>query len=141
VCGRFTFTKKMLLWKLPIVSTIRWDRIRCFLQPVGLRRNGGCSHKGDLPRTLRAGTNYLLCRNEVYSICFRVWVPGFLIRLFLTPVAKRINLQDPKIVKLQTTNIQKFGGEKYINPHYFLLSADSNMNDSISSTRNSESSA
>ncbi len=52
---------------------------------------------------------------KFYSmISFRLFLPGILIRLFVTPIAKKILAQDAWILKKQTENLSRFEGEKYV---------------------------
>lgn len=53
-------------------------------------------------------------RTRFYTVlAFRVWLPGSLIRLFLTPVAKKILEQDARILKWQSQNINRFNQEQF----------------------------
>jgi phenylpropionate dioxygenase-like ring-hydroxylating dioxygenase large terminal subunit len=46
-------------------------------------------------------------------ISFRMPLPGWLVRLFLTPVGKWIFSQDARVLARQTGNVQAFGGEQF----------------------------
>lgn len=48
-------------------------------------------------------------------IAFRTPLPGWLVRLFVTPVGERIFRQDAEILSAQTDAIRRFGGEQYAN--------------------------
>jgi phenylpropionate dioxygenase-like ring-hydroxylating dioxygenase large terminal subunit len=53
-------------------------------------------------------------RTRLYSVVtFRLAVPGWLVRPLLTPVATRIFRQDARILALQASNIERFGGERF----------------------------
>ena len=47
-------------------------------------------------------------------VSFRVRLPGWLLKAFLTPLAMRIFKQDAEILKLQSENIRRFGGERFM---------------------------
>jgi len=47
-------------------------------------------------------------------ISFRLPIPGWLVALFLRPLALRIFQQDAGMLKRQTETIQQFGGEQYM---------------------------
>lgn len=47
-------------------------------------------------------------------ISFRLPLPGWLVELFLRPLALRIFQQDADMLKRQTETIQRFGGEQYM---------------------------
>lgn len=47
-------------------------------------------------------------------ITFRVPLPGWLVALFLAPVARRIFAQDVEVLARQTEQIEQFGGEQYV---------------------------
>lgn len=46
-------------------------------------------------------------------VSFRLPLPGWLVRPFVTPVATHIFGQDASILREQTDNIRRFGGERY----------------------------
>lgn len=48
-------------------------------------------------------------------IAFRTPIPGWLVRLFVTPIGERIFHQDAEILSAQTDAIRRFGGEQYAN--------------------------
>jgi phenylpropionate dioxygenase-like ring-hydroxylating dioxygenase large terminal subunit len=54
-------------------------------------------------------------------VCFRLPLPGWLIRPFVEPVARGIIKQDARILKAQTDNVQKFGGERFVSTEIDLL--------------------
>jgi len=61
-------------------------------------------------------------------ISFRVPIPGWLIRPFVEPVLWRVLKQDADMLKLQSSTIQNFGGERYasteldvLGPHIWQL--------------------
>jgi hypothetical protein len=68
-------------------------------------------------------------RTIIYSvISFRLRIPGWLVRPFLTPVAWSILRQDAAILRRQTEQIRRFGGEQFVSteidllgPHIWLL--------------------
>jgi phenylpropionate dioxygenase-like ring-hydroxylating dioxygenase large terminal subunit len=56
------------------------------------------------------------------SISFRLkWIPGWLVALFLRPVAVRIFGQDAKILAKQTDWVHRFGGEEFVNTEVDVL--------------------
>ncbi len=62
---------------------------------------------------------------------FRTRFPGFLVKLVLEPIAKRIFAQDARMLALQTDLIQRFGGEQFesteldlLGPHIYRLMKD-----------------
>ncbi len=53
-------------------------------------------------------------RTRIYAVlAFRTRLPGWLVKLFLTPVATRIFEQDAAIVKAQADQARRFGGEDH----------------------------
>jgi phenylpropionate dioxygenase-like ring-hydroxylating dioxygenase large terminal subunit len=61
-------------------------------------------------------------------ISFRAPVPGWVLTPFLWPIARRIFGQDAKMLKQQTDNIRRFGGERFttteidvLGPHVYRL--------------------
>jgi phenylpropionate dioxygenase-like ring-hydroxylating dioxygenase large terminal subunit len=53
-------------------------------------------------------------RTRLFSaVTFRLPVPGWLVRPFLTPVGKHIFRQDARMLTLQTENVRRFGGERF----------------------------
>lgn len=54
-------------------------------------------------------------------VSFKMPLPGWLVRLFLQPVAMKIFRQDAAILKRQTEVIQQFGGERYVSTPLDLL--------------------
>ncbi len=54
-------------------------------------------------------------------ISFRVRLPGWLIRPFLTPLAMGIFKQDARILEAQTAVIQEFGGEQFMSTDVDVL--------------------
>ncbi|MGH7897414.1 MAG: Rieske 2Fe-2S domain-containing protein [Candidatus Binatia bacterium] len=57
----------------------------------------------------------------VSVVSFRLPLPTLLVRLVLTPIAKRIFRQDAWILRLQTDSVRRFGGERYISTEVDLL--------------------
>ena len=47
------------------------------------------------------------------AISFRLPIPGKLVKPLLQPLAMRIFRQDARMLKLQTENIERFGGSSY----------------------------
>ncbi len=47
------------------------------------------------------------------AVTFRLGLPGWLVRPFLTPIATRIFEQDARMLALQTDNVGRFGGERF----------------------------
>ena len=55
-------------------------------------------------------------------VSFRLrWLPGWLVKLFLEPLGRKIFSQDQKILALQSGAIQQFGGEQYVSTEIDLL--------------------
>ena len=54
-------------------------------------------------------------------VSFRLPVPPLLVRLLVTPVAKRIFRQDAAILRRQTASLERFGGEDYTSTEVDLL--------------------
>lgn len=54
-------------------------------------------------------------------VSFRLPLPAALVRLVVTPIAKRIFRQDARILKLQSDSIRRFGGEEYVSTAVDLL--------------------
>ena len=54
-------------------------------------------------------------------ITFRLRLPGWLVRPALTPVAMRIFRQDAEILRQQTSNIERFGGEQFASTEVDVL--------------------
>ncbi|MGH7860297.1 MAG: aromatic ring-hydroxylating oxygenase subunit alpha, partial [Candidatus Binatia bacterium] len=54
-------------------------------------------------------------------VSFRLPLPPLLVRLAVTPVARRIFLQDARILRRQTEAIRRFGGERYVSTEIDLL--------------------
>ncbi len=52
---------------------------------------------------------------------FRLPVPGWLAGVFLSPIAARIFKQDAWILKLQTDNVRRFGGERFASTEIDVL--------------------
>jgi phenylpropionate dioxygenase-like ring-hydroxylating dioxygenase large terminal subunit len=48
------------------------------------------------------------------AVTFRIPLPHWLLRPFLTPVATHIFSQDARILRLQTQTVQRFGGEQFV---------------------------
>lgn len=61
---------------------------------------------------------------RVYAvISFRLRVPGWLIAPFLAPIAMRIFSQDAVILRMQTEQIERFGGEQFVSTEVDILGA------------------
>lgn len=57
-----------------------------------------------------------------YSVVsFRLPLPAALVRLIVTPIARRIFRQDAAILRLQTDAVRRFGGEQYASTDVDLL--------------------
>jgi phenylpropionate dioxygenase-like ring-hydroxylating dioxygenase large terminal subunit len=54
-------------------------------------------------------------------VCLRLPVGGEVVRRVLTPLAKRVLEQDARILKLQTDNIKRFGGERFVSTEVDVL--------------------
>lgn len=54
-------------------------------------------------------------------VAFRTPLPGWLVKLLLTPVGERIFRQDAAILAAQTAAIRAFGGERYANTSIDVL--------------------
>jgi phenylpropionate dioxygenase-like ring-hydroxylating dioxygenase large terminal subunit len=54
-------------------------------------------------------------------VTFRLPVPGWLVRPFLTPVATRIFAQDARMLRLQAENVARFGGERFASTQLDVL--------------------
>ena len=53
-------------------------------------------------------------RTRLFSaVTFRLPVPGWLVRPFLTPLGKHIFRQDARMLTLQAENVRRFGGERF----------------------------
>jgi phenylpropionate dioxygenase-like ring-hydroxylating dioxygenase large terminal subunit len=53
-------------------------------------------------------------RTRIYAVlAFRTRLPGWLVKLFLAPVATRIFEQDARIVRVQAEAARRWGGEQY----------------------------
>jgi phenylpropionate dioxygenase-like ring-hydroxylating dioxygenase large terminal subunit len=52
---------------------------------------------------------------------FRLPLPGWLVRPFITPVAASIFKQDARILALQTQNVARFGGERFTSTELDVL--------------------
>jgi hypothetical protein len=55
------------------------------------------------------------------AILFRTRFPGWLVRLLIEPVARRIFNQDAAMLKRQTAAARRFGGEHYISTEIDVL--------------------
>ncbi len=55
------------------------------------------------------------------DISFRLRIPGFVLRPLLTPVAWHILRQDAAILRAQTENVRRFGGEQFAHTSIDLL--------------------
>lgn len=59
---------------------------------------------------------------RVYAVVsFRLPIPAFVVKLFLTPIGERIFRQDAEILAQQTGNIRRFGGEKFVHTDIDVL--------------------
>jgi hypothetical protein len=54
-------------------------------------------------------------------VTFRTSIPSFLLRIVLTPLAKRIVAQDAIMLKRQTEAVQQFGSEQFVSTDVDLL--------------------
>lgn len=54
-------------------------------------------------------------------VTFRLPVPGWLVRPFVTPIATHIFRQDARILTLQVINTQRFGGERFASTEIDVL--------------------
>ena len=54
-------------------------------------------------------------------VTFRLPLPAWLVKPFLTPIALRIFAQDAVVLKRQTEQIQRFGGERYTSTELDVL--------------------
>jgi hypothetical protein len=54
-------------------------------------------------------------------VTFRTRIPGWLIKPLLSPLAMRIFRQDARILAIQTSAIQRFGGEQYMSTEIDVL--------------------
>lgn len=54
-------------------------------------------------------------------IVFRLALPAFLMKLFLTPIGKRVVAQDAVVLKKQSEAVKNFGGEQYVSTDVDLL--------------------
>ena len=54
-------------------------------------------------------------------ISFRLPIPHWLIAPFLKPIGLRIFRQDARVLALQTSNIERFGGEQYVSTDIDVL--------------------
>lgn len=62
-------------------------------------------------------------------VSFRLrWIPGWLVKLFMEPIGRKIFAQDAKMLALQSANLQQFGGEQFtsteidtLGPHIWRL--------------------
>ena len=61
------------------------------------------------------------CTRMFGVVCFRMPIPGWLIRPFVQPVAGRVLKQDAEILGAQTETVQRFGGEQFASTEIDLL--------------------
>ncbi len=54
-------------------------------------------------------------------ISFRLRLPGWLVRPLLTPIAMKIFRQDAEILRQQTLNVRRFGGERFASTEVDVL--------------------
>ena len=54
-------------------------------------------------------------------VSFKLPVPGWLVKLFIQPVALKILKQDAKVLQAQTRTIARFGGEQFVSTDIDLL--------------------
>lgn len=57
------------------------------------------------------------------TVAFKLRIPGWLVRPVLTPIAFHILNQDAEILKIQTSSLQRFGGEKFTSTELDVLGA------------------
>ena len=57
------------------------------------------------------------------AVTFRTRLPSAIVRLLVTPIGERIAKQDAWILRQQTDNIARFGGERYANTRIDVLGA------------------
>jgi phenylpropionate dioxygenase-like ring-hydroxylating dioxygenase large terminal subunit len=57
-------------------------------------------------------------------VSFRLRIPHWLVKPFLLPIALRIFKQDAAMLRLQTDNIERYGGEQYISTEIDVLGRD-----------------
>lgn len=55
------------------------------------------------------------------EVTFRLPIPSWLVRLVITPVARRIFLQDAEVLALQSKTIRHFGGETFVSTEIDVL--------------------
>jgi len=55
------------------------------------------------------------------AVTFRLPLPGWLVRLVLTPIALRVFRQDARILALQADNLRRFGGERFASTEIDVL--------------------
>ena len=54
-------------------------------------------------------------------VTFRLPMPGWLVKPFVTPIATHIFKQDARILTLQMDNTRRFGGERFANTEIDVL--------------------
>ena len=61
-------------------------------------------------------------RTKLFVVAtFRVPIPGWLVRPFVTPIATHIFKQDARILTLQAENVRRFGGERFASTEIDVL--------------------
>ena len=55
------------------------------------------------------------------TISYRLPMPGWLIRPFVEPILRRVLRQDATMLQLQSENIRRFGGERYVSTEIDVL--------------------
>lgn len=54
-------------------------------------------------------------RTRVYAVVtFKLPLPGWIVRRFITPIANRVWNQDARMLRLQSSTLRTFGGEQYV---------------------------
>ncbi len=75
---------------------------------------------------------------KLYAVVsFRLrFIPGWLVKPFLEPVARKVFAQDARVLQLQTNVIQQFGGEQFVSteldvigPHIWRLMKEAERGD------------
>ncbi len=55
------------------------------------------------------------------EVTFRLPLPTWLVRLVVTPVARRIFAQDAQLLALQSETLRRFGGERFVSTEIDVL--------------------
>jgi phenylpropionate dioxygenase-like ring-hydroxylating dioxygenase large terminal subunit len=61
------------------------------------------------------------CTRLFVAVTFRLPLPAALVRTLITPIATRIFGQDARILRLQSENVQRFGGERFASTEIDVL--------------------